>query len=298
MTAYRVRVSWEPGPAPDTSHYERYSRAFRAEVAGKPALAGSADPAFRGDARRHNPEELLVAALASCHMLSYLALCARRGVRVLSYEDDAEGRLVLAAGGGGRFEEVVLHPRVVVDEGADAALAVRLHERAHAACFIASSCSFPVACRPEVAQGAAAASAEEPARALVRHDLAIRLPDRPGALAALGEVLGAAGVSIEGGGGFSVGGDAAIVHFLVEDAAAAAAALRAANIELLAVREVVAQRLDQERPGQLGALARAMADAGVNIECVYSDHGGQLIVVADDPEAGARVSRSWSTAAR
>jgi hypothetical protein len=127
----------------------------------------------------------------------------------------------------------------------------------------------------------------------VRRDIAIRLRDRPGALAELGEALGRAGVSIEGGGGFSLGDGSAIVHFLVEDAAAAVASLRAAGIEVLAVRDVVVQRLAQDQPGQLGKLARAMADAGVNIECVYSDHEGRLITCVDDLEAGARVSASW-----
>jgi organic hydroperoxide reductase OsmC/OhrA len=126
-------------------------------------------------------------------------------------------------------------------------------------------------------------------------DLTIRLQHRPGALAAMGEALGNAGVSIEGGGGFVVNGEA-IVHFLVEDAARARAALAAAGIEVLADREVLAQRLAQDRPGQLGLLARRMADAGVDIEVVYSDHANRLILVVDDAAAGAEVSREWSRA--
>ena len=125
-----------------------------------------------------------------------------------------------------------------------------------------------------------------------RSDLAVRLPDRPGALAELGEVLGRAGVSLEGGGGF-VAGDACIVHFLVADGDRAAMVLRDAGIEVIGVREVLVQRLDQEKPGQLGKLARALADAGVNIECVYSDHDHQLVLCVDDLEAGRRVSEAW-----
>jgi hypothetical protein len=124
-----------------------------------------------------------------------------------------------------------------------------------------------------------------------RGDVAIRLPDRPGALAALGEALGEAGCSIEGGGGFAVTGDACIVHFLFADPERAAAALRAAGFEVLGVREIVAHRLDQAKPGQLGATARALAAAGVNIDSVYSDHDGCLILGVDHVERARSVLR-------
>jgi organic hydroperoxide reductase OsmC/OhrA len=124
-------------------------------------------------------------------------------------------------------------------------------------------------------------------------DLAIRLENRPGALADMGEALGRAGISVEGGGGFVVEGQA-IVHFLVEDGAAAQRALESAGIEVLEVREVLVQRLDQETPGQLGSFARLMGDAGVNIEVVYSDHANQLIVGVDKLAAGRVVSEKWT----
>ena len=124
-------------------------------------------------------------------------------------------------------------------------------------------------------------------------DLCIRLEHRPGALAEMGEALGRAGVSIEGGGAFAVKGEG-VAHFLVENAQAARAALAGAGIEVLADREVLVQRLDQERPGQLGLLCRRMAEAGVSIEVLYSDHANQLILVVDDPERGRRVSEAWS----
>jgi hypothetical protein len=115
-------------------------------------------------------------------------------------------------------------------------------------------------------------------------DLTIELEHRPGALADMGEALGRANVSIEGGGAFASGG-IGHAHFLVsdEDAAAACRALRDAGIVLVADREVLVHRLDQEKPGQLGALCRRLADAGVNIEALYSDHANQLIVVAHEP---------------
>ncbi len=123
-------------------------------------------------------------------------------------------------------------------------------------------------------------------------DLCIRLPHRPGTLAELGEALGRAGVSLEGGGAFAMGG-AAIAHFLVADAGRARSALASAGIEVLGDREVLVQWLDQERPGQLGAICRRMAEAGVNIEVLYSDHANQLILVVDQPDRAARVSERW-----
>ena len=123
-------------------------------------------------------------------------------------------------------------------------------------------------------------------------DLAIRLENRPGALAEMGEALGSAGVSVEGGGGFVVNGEG-IAHFLFEDGAAARRALEAKGIEVLAEREVVVQRLKQDQPGQLGKISRMMAEAGVNIEVIYSDHQNQLILVVDDIEKGRAVSEQW-----
>jgi hypothetical protein len=108
----------------------------------------------------------------------------------------------------------------------------------------------------------------------------------------MGEALGRAGVSIEGGGAFAVDASG-LAHFLVGDAAAARAALAAAGIEVIADREVLVQRLRQDQPGQLGGICRRMADAGVNIEVLYSDHDNQLVLVVDDLERGRRVSEAW-----
>jgi hypothetical protein len=125
-----------------------------------------------------------------------------------------------------------------------------------------------------------------------RKDLAIALDDRPGALADMGEALGRAGVSIEGGGVFVTNGTG-VAHFLFEDAAAARAALEAAGIRVLAESDVLVQKLRQNEPGQLGTIARRMADAGVNITVQYSDHDHQLILVVDDIERGRVVSEEW-----
>lgn len=124
-------------------------------------------------------------------------------------------------------------------------------------------------------------------------DLTIALDNRPGALAEMGDALGRARVSIEGGGAFVVN-DEGVAHFLIEDGAAARAALEAAGIRVLAVNEVLVQRLNQAQPGQLGKLTRRMAAAGVNIEVLYSDHDHQLILVVDDVEKGRAVSETWA----
>lgn len=124
-------------------------------------------------------------------------------------------------------------------------------------------------------------------------DLEIALENQPGALAAMGEALGRAGVSIEGGGAFVVEGRG-VAHFLFEDGNAARRALETAGIRVVRDREVVVLRLRQGMPGQLGLLCRRMADAGVNIEVQYSDHANQFILVVDDIEAARRVASEWS----
>ena len=127
-------------------------------------------------------------------------------------------------------------------------------------------------------------------------DLTIRLENRPGVLAEMGEALGSAGVSVEGGGAFVFDGKA-IAHFLFADAVAARKALTAKGIEVIEDREVLVQRLNQDQPGQLGKISRMMADAGVNIEVIYSDHQNQLILVVDDLEKGRAVSEAWKRSA-
>ena len=124
-------------------------------------------------------------------------------------------------------------------------------------------------------------------------DLAIALENRPGALADMGEALGRAGVSVEGGGVFVVDG-LGIAHFLFEDGPVARRALEGAGIRVLAMRDVVAVRLRQSVPGQLGKIARAMAEAGVNIEVQYSDHDHRLILVVDDLAKAEGVAKSWT----
>jgi len=128
-------------------------------------------------------------------------------------------------------------------------------------------------------------------------DVEIDLEDRPGALAEMGEAVAAAGLSIEGGGAWVVG-DRGAAHFLFENGEAARQALEARGLKVNGVRDVVVQRLRQDVPGQLGSLTRLMAEAGVNIRTLYSDHDHQLVLVVDDIDAARAVSRAWTGAAQ
>jgi organic hydroperoxide reductase OsmC/OhrA len=147
MHHYEIRTTWTGNRGAGTTGYRDYDRAHEVSAPGKPTLAGSSDPTFRGDRTRWNPEELLVAALSACHMLWYLHLCADAGIVVTDYRDEARGVMETTREGGGRFTEVVLRPRVTIACG-DAARAGTLHDEAHRLCFIASSVNFPVRHEP------------------------------------------------------------------------------------------------------------------------------------------------------
>ncbi|MEU6737311.1 OsmC family protein [Streptomyces physcomitrii] len=146
--AYDVTVAWTGNLGPGTSTYRSFSRDHEVLAEGKPPLAGSSDPAFRGDSARWNPEELLVASLAQCHMLWYLHLCATNGVVVTDYTDRAHGEMALDAGGGGQFTGVTLRPEVTVADASMLEKGHRLHAEVPALCFIARSVNFPVTHAP------------------------------------------------------------------------------------------------------------------------------------------------------
>jgi organic hydroperoxide reductase OsmC/OhrA len=146
---YRATLIWTGAAQGATTSYESYSREYRMEIPGKPPLTGSSDPTYRGDPALWNPEDMLMAALSSCHALSYLALCARVRLPVTAYRDEATG-LMDKQDGKIRFTEVVLHPHVMIAAGADVAKALSLHRKAHELCFIANSVNFPVRNEPQV----------------------------------------------------------------------------------------------------------------------------------------------------
>jgi organic hydroperoxide reductase OsmC/OhrA len=149
---YNVTVKWTGNTGSGTSDYKKYRRDHEivSNFAKQPIL-GSSDPAFRGDAARWNPEELLVASLSACHKLWYLHLCAEAGVVVTEYVDDAEGIMQESPDGSGTFRRVILRPRVIIASSSDSEKARTLHQVAHAKCFIANSVNFPVEHEPAVA---------------------------------------------------------------------------------------------------------------------------------------------------
>jgi organic hydroperoxide reductase OsmC/OhrA len=141
---YQLSVQWTGNRGSGTSGYRDYGREHEISAAGKPTIAGSSDPAFRGDATRWNPEELLVASASACHKLWYLHLCAEAGIIVTAYEDRAEGTM-----DDERMQRVVLRPRVTIAAG-DHELALQLHHTAHEKCYIANSVNFPIHCEANV----------------------------------------------------------------------------------------------------------------------------------------------------
>jgi len=148
---YAVLVAWTGNTGTGTSSYRSYSRNHEISAGpAKPAIPSSADPAFRGDPTRWNPEELLVASLSACHQLWYLHLCADAGIIILTYTDQAEGQMEETPGGAAQFTRVILHPRVTLAPGSDLEKARGLHHTAHAKCFIARSVNFPVEHQPEI----------------------------------------------------------------------------------------------------------------------------------------------------
>lgn len=152
---FTVNVTWTGAGAEGTSSYTSYSREHEVVVEGKPPLPGSSDVAFRGDADRYSPEDLFVASLSQCHMLWALHMAARAGVVVVGYSDRATGTMRVESAGAGQFVEVTLHPQITVRDDVEESVITKIHEDAHAHCFIARSVNFPVRLSPlvtEVAQ--------------------------------------------------------------------------------------------------------------------------------------------------
>jgi len=155
MTAhtYELTVTWTGNHGGGTTGVRDYSRDHDVAAQGPPVIAGTADPGFLGDPGRWNPEQLFTASIAQCHMLWYLGLCARAGVVVTGYVDQAVGTMTEEGGGKARFSEVLLRPRVTVASPDQVERAVALHEKAHEMCFIAQSVNFEVKHDPEVVSG-------------------------------------------------------------------------------------------------------------------------------------------------
>ena len=139
---YAMSVTWTGNKGEGTKGYRSYDRSHTIGGDGKPVIPGSSDPSFRGDAARYSPEDLLVASISSCHMLWFLHLSSDAGIVVTEYVDHAEGTMIETADGGGRFEEVLLRPRISIEGDPGAAAVDAVHHQAHKLCFIANSCNF------------------------------------------------------------------------------------------------------------------------------------------------------------
>lgn len=149
MSEHRATIRWRRTSSEFT--YESYNRAHEMRFKnGDVVLPASAAPEFRGDPDRVDPEEAFVASLSSCHMLTFLAICARKRLVVDAYEDDAAGHL--EKGPDGRFwmSRVVLRPQVKFAAGTtvDAATLAGIHHKSHEECFIANSVTTNVTIEP------------------------------------------------------------------------------------------------------------------------------------------------------
>ncbi len=141
---YAIDLTWTGNKGTGTSSYRAYSRDYTVSVANKPDILGASDPAFLGDPSRHNPEDMFLASVASCHMLWYLHLASAAGIQVVSYRDSAAGTMVLNADGSGEFSSITLNPIVSIQDSQHEDKAHSLHSEVGALCFIARSIKVPI----------------------------------------------------------------------------------------------------------------------------------------------------------
>ena len=145
---YKLTAEWTGNKGDGTKNVRTYDRSHTVSIQGKPDLFLTTDNPAVGDKSKLNPEDLLVSALSSCHMLSYLYLCSLEGVVITSYLDNATGIMIENESGGGKFKEVTLNPIVSVTEESMVEKAIALHHKAHEICYIANSVNFEVKCNP------------------------------------------------------------------------------------------------------------------------------------------------------
>lgn len=144
MHHYQVTIQWTGNTGSGTSQYQQYERSHTIQSVGKPIIEGSSDPAFRGDANKYNPEELLLSAISSCHMLWFLHLCTTEKIVVIDYRDEAVGEMIEHPDGSGQFTSTTLHPIVTINHPISEEKINQLHQLANKKCFIANSVNFPV----------------------------------------------------------------------------------------------------------------------------------------------------------
>lgn len=145
---YKIVTVWEGNKGEGTKNIRSYDRSHTVSIDGKPDLHLTTDNKQVGDSSKLNPEDLLVSAISSCHMLSYLYVCALEGVEIIAYADHATGIMIENEQGGGSFKEVNLHPVFTVAGESMVEKAIDLHHKAHELCYIANSVNFEIKCHP------------------------------------------------------------------------------------------------------------------------------------------------------
>jgi organic hydroperoxide reductase OsmC/OhrA len=152
---FETTLAWPADAAQNLPPDPAFSRSSLLAAPGKPVIVASSPAVFGGDAARYNPEEMLMLSLSQCHLLTYLAIAAKKRMSVLKYEDRVTGTLGIGASGKMQMVDVLLRPRVTVAKGTSLANAQALHEKAHANCFIANSVNFTVRNEPSIIEAAA-----------------------------------------------------------------------------------------------------------------------------------------------
>ncbi len=147
---YKSHLSWTGNKGDGTLNYKAYDRDYDIIIEGKTTLSGSSDPAFRGDPTRHNPEDMLLASISSCHMLWYLHLCSVNKIVVVDYQDTSTATMIMNSDGSGQFSSATLNPVVIISQDSDREKAVQLHHEANKLCFIARSVNFPIHHNPQI----------------------------------------------------------------------------------------------------------------------------------------------------
>ena len=145
---YNLTALWTGNTGNGTKNVRAYDRSHTVSIQGKPELFLTTDNPAVGDKSKWNPEDLLVSSISSCHMLSYLYVCALEGIVITSYTDNATGIMIEKESGGGNFKEVSLNPIIYVAEESMIEKAIELHHKAHDICYIANSVNFEVKCNP------------------------------------------------------------------------------------------------------------------------------------------------------
>jgi organic hydroperoxide reductase OsmC/OhrA len=147
---YKSKIEWTGNTGESTKSYRSYERNYTVSVDGKAEIKGSSDPAFLGNPELHNPEDLLLASVSSCHLLWYLHFCSTHKILVLEYVDFAEGTMIESENGSGKFTEIILKPKILVEKKDMLEKAIQLHQKANEYCFIANSLNFKVKHEPEI----------------------------------------------------------------------------------------------------------------------------------------------------